>query len=147
MPRETFSHTARVPVPPEDLWPALDAPATWEGITGIDRVLDPIVDEQGRLAGFSFETRIGSVGYRGTAIPRERVEGSAITWDIDGGEIRGVTAVGLTTDGDGTLVGVTLEVESVGMMSTLFFPMIANAIRNGLPHAVEEFARGLGDQP
>ncbi len=38
---------------------------------------------------------------------------------------------------------VTLEVESVGMFASMFFPVIANAIGSGLPHTVDAFAAGF----
>jgi len=43
----------------------------------------------------------------------------------------------------GTAITVTLEVRSAGLLSSMFFPVIATAIGNGLPKSVEEFAVGL----
>lgn len=63
-----------------------------------------------------------------------------MAWNIENSEVRGVTTVQLTDDGPGTRVTVTLEVESVGMFASMFFPVIANAIGSGLPHTVDAFA-------
>jgi hypothetical protein len=57
--------------------------------------------------------------------------------------VRGITTVELEPRHDGTSVSVTLEVESRGLLSSMFFPIIASAIGNGLPAAVDEFAQGL----
>jgi hypothetical protein len=117
---------------------------TWEGIAGVDRVFDPVIDDQGRLQGFSFSTAVGGRGYRGTARPHERVEGSRMAWDIESSEVRGVLTVDLAPESQGTGVTVTIDMESVGMLSTLFFGVIISALRNGLPGTVERFAATLG---
>ena len=147
MPKETFSHSAISKATRDQAWGALDRPTTWEGIGGVDRVVDPIIDEHGGLRGFSFETMIGGRPYRGTATPRQRVEGSTMSWAIDSSEVRGVTGVDLHDVEEGTLVTVTIEVETAGVLSALFFPVIVTAMKNALPEAVEEFAAGLGSRP
>ena len=42
------------------------------------------------------------------------------------------------------MVTVTLEVVSRGTLSTLFFPVVSEAIAKGLPSQVDRFAEGLG---
>ena len=127
------------------MWRALDDPAIWEGIGGVDRVYDPVIDDQGHLRGFSFDTLVGGRPYRGRATPRDRVEGITISWNIDSGEIRGVTSVDLEEEYGDTAVTVTVAFEVSGMLSTLFFPVISAAIGNGLPEAVERFAESLAN--
>lgn len=146
MPSATFSHTATSPASAETVWAALDTPAAWEGIPGVDRVFDPVIDEAGRLRGFSFETRAGGRRYLGRATPHVRVEGEAMGWHVESPEVRGVIRVDLSPLDSGTSVTVGLEVESAGMISGMFFPMIARAIGDGLPDAVGRFAAGLGDR-
>jgi hypothetical protein len=63
-----------------------------------------------------------------------------MAWDITNSEVRGMTRIELASGGASTAITVTLEVESASLMSGLFFPVIAGAIGNGLPEAVEEFA-------
>lgn len=147
MPSQTFTHTASTELPIDEVWTALDRPETWAAIGGVDRVYDPVVDEGGRLLGFSFETMIGGIIYRGKASPRERVTRSVMAWDIDSPDIKGVTAVQLEGDRDtGTRLTVALTVESKGMLAAMFFPTIAGAVGRGLPEAVEEFAAGLSPE-
>lgn len=143
MPSETFTHQATTSASIVEVWTALEHPETWETIGGVDRVLDPVIDDNGRLRGFSFETIAAGKKYVGTATPHERVEGRKMAWRIENSEVRGLTTVTLEPDDADTKVTVTLRVESAGLLSTIFFPVIAGAIGNALPKAVEEFATGL----
>jgi len=144
VPSQTFSHSSSTTAPIQDVWAALDRPETWEAIGGVDRVFDPRIDDQGKLQGFSFETVAGGKRHTGTASPRERVEGTTMAWNIESSEVRGTTSIDLEGDGQGTKVTVTVHVESIGFLSSMFFPVIAGALGKGLPTAVEEFADGLG---
>jgi len=143
MPGQTFQHAAVTPTPISEVWKSLDEPTTWEAIPGVDRVIDPVVGADGRLRGFSFESDVGGRKYRGEATPAGRQEGRLVAWDIDSSEIKGKVAVELDPQGGGTKVQVILEVEGVGMLGSLFFPVIASAIRSGFPATVEEFVAGL----
>lgn len=143
VPSQTFTHRATTRAPIEDVWTALDRPGTWEAVGGVDRVFDPDLDEQGRLRGFSFETVAGGRRYVGTATPQERVEGERMSWRITNSEVRGLTVVDLAPTDEGTAINVTLEVESAGLLSSLFFGLIATAIGSGLPESVNAFAAGL----
>ena len=69
-----------------------------------------------------------------------------MAWNVENSEIRGVTTVELTDEGRGTRIHVTLNVESAGMLSSMFFPAIAGAIGTGLPKTVEDFAAGFGEE-
>lgn len=143
MPSDTFTHTATAGVSIDVVWASLDEPSTWESIGGVDRVFDPKIDAAGRLVGFSFDTVAAGRKYVGVAKPDERVEKRRMSWRIENSEIRGVTRVDLEPDNPGTSITVTLEVRSVGMLSGVFFPVIAGAIGTGLPRAVDQFAAGL----
>jgi hypothetical protein len=130
----------------DEAWEKLDQPETWEGIGGVQRVFDPEVDGQGRLRGFYFDTVAGGRKYVGKATPHQRVEGEVMAWDIQNPEIRGVITVALKPAGsDGTEIQVTMEVHSVGFLSSMFFPMIATAIGSGLANTVDAFALALGN--
>jgi carbon monoxide dehydrogenase subunit G len=109
----------------------------------VDRVIDPLIDGDGRLRGFSFETVVAGMTYLGKATPKDREEFRLMAWNIENSEVRGVTAVHLSDDGDGTRVEVILEVESVGMFSSMFFPVIAKTLGSGLPRTVDSFAAGF----
>lgn len=144
MPQETFTHTAVAPAPASEVFATLDDPSTWEEIGGVDRVIDPVIDSVGRLQGFSFEVRAAGKKYVGFATPNERREGELMSWRVDTTEIRGITRVSLTPVDGGTEVIVTLEVESKGLLSAMFFPVIASTVGSGLPRSVDDFAQRFG---
>lgn len=127
----------------DEVWAALDQPETWEAIGGVDRIVDPKFDDAGRLVGFSFETVAVGRRYLGVATPRSRIEGETMAWDIQNSEVRGRTSVDIDGKGEQTLISVTVQVESVGVLSSMFFPVIATAIGRGLPRSVEAFAADL----
>lgn len=143
MPSDSFTHTAVAAAPLDAVWKSLDRPATWEAIGGVDRVFDPLIDGQGHLQGFSFDTVAAGKRYVGKATPHERIESRRMAWRVENSEIRGVTTVDLAPTEAGTAITVTLDVEAAGLLSGMFFPLIAGAIGSGLPNAVEEFAAGL----
>jgi hypothetical protein len=145
MPKESFSHSSITPVTRDIAWRSLDLPATWEGIGGVDRIIDPVLDDHGRLHGFTFLTTIGGRSYRGTARANQRIEGRSMGWAISSSEVKGAITVELHDHEGGTLVDATIDLESVGVLSTMFFPVIAGALRSGMAGTVERFASGLGE--
>jgi len=144
VPSQTFSHSALAAAEPAEVWTTFDNPTTWESISGIDRVYDARVNSSGQLQGFSFDTEVAGRKYVGVATPGERVEGNVITWNVRNSEIKGMIRVQMTEAEPGTNIEVTLEVESAGFLSGMFFPVIANTIGSGLPTTVDEFAQGFG---
>ena len=121
----------------------MDDPKSWEAISGVDRVLDPVVDPEGHLQGFSFESVAAGKKYLGRARPAGREPQRMVAWDIETSEMRGRVVVGLSpwtvTPGSTS----SLRIESVGMLSSVFFPVIAAAIGDGFRRTVDEFARTL----
>ena len=144
MPSETLSSTASSPATNGAAWRALQSPATWEGIPGVDEVSDPRYDSDGRLTGFDFTTHVGSMWFRGHATRSNVVDGQSLEWEVQTPELNGSVAVGIRAEADGTQVTVTLTFASAGLMSSVLFPKIATSIRNDFPEAVERFARELG---
>jgi len=66
-----------------------------------------------------------------------------VGWAITTSEIRGRVFVGLAAEGEVTRVDVRLDVDGVGMLGSLFFPVIASAIGSGFTDTVEAFVGGL----
>ncbi len=143
MPSQTFQHSATTHVTIEEIWERLNQPATWEAVPGVDRVYDPIVDANGALRGFDFDSMVGGKTYSGKASPAGREMNKLIAWDIRTAELTGQVMVALSQIGDGTRVYVRLHVGSAGMLGSLFFPIIASAIGGGFNQTVEEFVEIL----
>ena len=101
------------------------------------------MDQEDQLQGFSFESLAAGKRYLGRATPAGREPEEMMAWDIETSEIRGRIVVSLAGTGEGTRVDVTLRMESVGVLSSVFFPVIAAAIEDGFPRSVDEFAAHL----
>ncbi len=143
MPGQTFAHSASTSKDVGSVWAELDKPATWEGIPGVDRVIEATVDERGRLQGFAFSSKVGGTAYRATASPAGREEGRMMAWAIDSSELEGKITVRLEPNGDGTKVDVNLEADGAGILGSLMFPLIAAAIGSGFPSTVDRFVADL----
>lgn len=143
MPSKSFQQSAVAHAGVEAVWSALNSPRSWESVPGVDRILESVVDPEGQLQGFSFETVAAGKRYLGRALPAGRETEKMMAWDIETSEIRGRIIVGLQEAKPGTRVDVSLRMESVGVLSSVFFPVIAAAIGEGFPNTVQEFARGL----
>lgn len=141
MPSDSFTYTAHTTGDRPDIWNALQLPETWEGIAGVDRVYNPVIDAEDRLRGFDFDTRVAGKAYAGRAVPHARDEGSLIAWNIENSEVRGMIEVVLSDVDNGTEVSVSLDVSSKGLLSTMFFGAVSKTIGGGLPRTVEEMAR------
>ena len=140
VPSARFVHTAIASAPIESVWATLDEPSTWESIEGIDDVVDPLIDPEGRLIGFSFDSNVAGKAYRGIAASAGRDEGRMLAWEIENSEITGLVMVELNASNPGTEITVTLDVSARGLLSSMFFSLVANTIGSGLPRSVDEFA-------
>lgn len=143
MPSQTFTGSATANASPSQVWERLNLGATWEAISGVDRVLDDIHDASGSLVGFKFHSTAVGRQYLGTASPGPREEGRFLVWNIQTSEIKGTVTVSLRPLGEQTGIDVVMHVESVSMMASFAFPMIAAAIAKGFQETVDNFAAGL----
>ena len=143
MPTRSFQHSTIAHAQTPRVWGALNEPRSWESISGVDRILDSVVDQEGQLQGFSFESVAAGKKYVGKAIPAGREPEKMMAWDIETSEVRGRIIVSLAGVDEGTRVDVTLRMESVGVLSAVFFPVIGAAIEDGFPRSVEQFAAQL----
>lgn len=142
MPADTFTASSTTAVPVDRAWQRLQVPETWEAITGVDDVVLPRFDGDD-LVGFDFHSTAAGRRYRGTARPGPRTEQRSLQWDIATPDLRGWVKVDLAPTDGGTGIEVTMRVESVSVMASLGFPLIAGAIAGGFQETVDTFARGL----
>ena len=144
MPSQSFAHSATTGADPATVWASLDRPETWEAIPGVDRVVNPLIDGEGHLRGFDFETTVGGRSYPGKASPNARLERRLMAWNISSPQIEGVIHVALEGEAEGTRIDVRVDMASVGMLSSMFFPVIARTVEEGLPRTVEKLTATLG---
>ena len=143
MPSRTFQHAAIADAPIVTVWGALNDPKSWESVPGVDRILESVIDQEGQLQRFTFESFAAGKRFLGRANPAGREHEKMMAWDIETSEIRGRIIASLSEIDARTRVDVNLRMDSVGVLSSVFFPVIASAIEDGFPRTVEDFARGL----
>ncbi len=143
MPGATFHHTITVDAPPDAVWDQLQTPEIWRSLGPVQEVWDPVHDD-GVLTGFSWSTELGGVTYEGTGTALNAERPDRYRLELDTSEMAGTIGVDLTAaDGRGTNVDVTVELRSKGLLSSMFFPIVARAIGDGLPEQVEAMAKSL----
>ncbi len=145
MPRATFTHQANASATLDEVWTALQTAETWANIGPVEDVRDPDIDDAGQLRSFRWSATVAARRYPATAQVSKVVHNERMKLDLDAREVVGSLETHLEPDGEGTtIVTVTLEVVSRGTLSTLFFPVVSEAIAKGLPAQVDRFAASLG---
>ena len=142
MPLATFRHPATAAATPDEVWAALQSAETWGGIGLIDSVWDQVSDEdeEGRLRSFQFRTEAGGRTWDGTARVIASVPGERMDLSLSTKEIRGRVGVALEADGARTTINVRLEAEPAGMLATLFWSVVSEAISSTYARQIEDFA-------
>jgi len=143
MPLATFRHSASAAAPPSDIWAALQTAETWGGIGLIDTVSDEEIDDEGHLRSFQFTTTAGGRTWEGSAKRVSATPGECIELALVSNEIRGRISIDLTPEADRTLVAARLEAEPAGMLATLFWGVVREAITSRFTRQVDEFAAGF----
>jgi len=123
---------------------ALQHATTWANIGPVENVHDAVHNGEGNLDSFRWSTTVAARRYPGTAFVAAAEPGERMLLELDAQEVAGTLEARLEANGDGTtIVTVTLQVTSQGTLSTLFFPVISEAIAKGLPAQVEHFAAAM----
>lgn len=139
MPGDTFSHTAVAASGPDAVWATLQHAATWQGLGVIDDVHGEVRDD-GRLRSFRWTATVAGTRHDGHAVVTAAEEGRSMTLALDTDAIAGELVVTLAPDGDGSTLSVTLAARSRSMLAGMFWGVVADALRRGLPQQVERFA-------
>jgi hypothetical protein len=128
----------------QHVWKRLQDADTYANIGPVEKVWDPVHDDDGVLQQYTWSTTVGRKPYEGSARTVEAHNPSYLKMDLDAGEVAGslATALEAVTD-EVTNLAVTLEIISKGTLSTLFFPVISDAVGRGLPEQVETFAGAI----
>ncbi len=144
MPTATFHHGVTVDATREEVWDSLQEPDAWRAVGPVQELWDPVT-EGGVLTGFRWSTDLGGVVYNGTgaAVNQQRPDHYSLL--LDTSEMAGTITVDLSdANPGGTMVDVTVELQSKGLLSSLFFPVVARAIGDGLEQQIEGMAERLG---
>ena len=143
MPAATFHDTIKVDAPASQVWDRLQEPDIWRSIGPVQNLWDPVV-EDGVLAGFQWSTDIAGVVYKGTGTATIQDRPDRYQLVLDTSEMAGTITVDLSTGTAGeTIVDVTLDLRSKGLLSSMFFPVVSRAIGGALPGQVEDMSAQL----
>lgn len=138
MPSATFSETVVIDADPAAVWDRLQEPDIWASLGPVERVWDPII-EDGVLTGFAWSTDIGGREYEGTGKALDHARPDCYRLVLDTSEMAGTITARLSPDGhDGTEAVVEIHIRSKGLLSSLFFPAVRNAIGSGFPNHVSD---------
>ena len=140
MPREAFQATATTTSAPEVCWKAMQQPDVWEGIAGVEKVTDPEVHPDGSLARFRFAATVAGKSYPGVAEVVESIPGGFMTLQLSTSELTATIALSLVGADQGTHLTIDVNIRTTTFMAGLFFPVVADVMRRGLPTAAEDFA-------
>jgi hypothetical protein len=143
VPSTEFEHTAIAPVTREIAWRQLQKPETWQVLAGVDEVFDVHYAPDGLMTAYRFRATAASQVYEGTATTVEATSPSMMAVEIATSEVTGRITTNLADTGDGVAVSVTVALTSRGFLSTLFFPVVSQALSSGLPKQVDTFATRL----
>jgi carbon monoxide dehydrogenase subunit G len=139
MPSGTFSHHVVVAAAPDDVWSRLQEADTWSGIGPIDRVWEATHDGEGVISGYRWSATAAGREWKGTARTTSAVPGEHLTLGLKSSEMRGSLTTEIAPNGNGSHLTVTMKVETVGMLSSLFWGVVRSAMEQGLPRQVEDF--------
>ncbi|HEX9855245.1 MAG TPA: SRPBCC family protein [Acidimicrobiia bacterium] len=140
MPSASFSHAASVSASVEVVWATLQEAETWELIGPLQNVWDAEHDAHGRLLRYRWSAVVGPTTYRGTSVVTESQRPTVMALALDSSEVAGVLTTRLAMADRNTSLDVSLAITSKGPLASLFFPVVAAAIGNGLPQQVDAFA-------
>jgi hypothetical protein len=145
VPSAIFTHQATARSSADKVWAALQIAETWANIGPVEDVRDAVHGDDGGLSSFRWHTSVAAKRYPGVAVVAEAEPQQRMLLELDAREVVGSLEALLEPNGDGTtVVTINLRVTSRGTLSTLFFPVVSEAIAKGLPRQVDEFARSLG---
>jgi len=143
MPSATFTETVTIDTDPANVWDQLQEPDVWASLGPVQKVWDPVFDDD-VLTGFTWSTDIGGKVYEGTgkAISHRRPDRYELM--LDTSEMSGrITADLSPSNPAGTEAVVAIELKSKGLLSSMFFPAIKNAIGSGFPQQVTDMGARL----
>ena len=143
MPSDKFHHSAIALVSARSVFAALQRSETWKGIGPIDEVWDATHADR-LLTGFRWSARAAGRTWEGTARRSAWEPDRSMTLDLESTEVAGKIEVELeATESDTTRIEVTMEARSTGLLSGMFWGVVATAIGKGLPKQVEAFAHAV----
>jgi carbon monoxide dehydrogenase subunit G len=145
MPSARFSHQATTSADVDEAWAALQRPDTWGQLAGVQDVSSPSHSAHGLLEQFLFVVAVAGQRYSGTATTVRHTPLEEMALNIRSSELEGTITVALAPIDASTELNVSLELAPKGLLSTMFFPAITQAIGGGLGRQVDDLAARMAD--
>lgn len=140
VPTASFTHQALLDAPVELVWERLQEAEAWAAIGPIERVWEAAHDQSGALQSFRWSTRAAGRSIDGVARVSAATVGRRMVVDLETSEIAGSLEVVIAA----AAIDVTLSLRAVGLLATMFFGIVAEAVGGGLEQHVEDFAAQFG---
>ncbi len=145
MPSATFTEVVEIDAAPGDVWDRLQEPTIWASVGPVQKVWDPTI-EGGVLQTFKWSTDIGGKVYKGDGKALDHTRPEHYKLLLDTSEMSGTISVDLSSGNPGgTTAVVAIEIRSKGLLSSMFFPAIKNAVGSGFPDQVADMGTELSD--
>ncbi len=146
MPNARFHHHATASSDIDTAWTILQDPTTWGSLAGVEKITNVARNESGDLASYEFVARAGGRAYPGVAHTTTSRRPNEMTVRIQSREMDGAIAATLSDLPKGRVeIEVMLELETKGLLSSMFFSIISGVVGSGFPEQVEAIASRLGE--
>lgn len=109
----------------------------------MNRIEHATFDHESNLTGYRFVVDIAGTAYRGTAVRGNWDPPHRMAMAIESEQLTGQINVKVSTTPSGTEVKVEMAMEPVGILGSMVFPVLTNAVAKGFPEAVERFVTDL----
>ena len=143
MPAATFTHSVTTSAPVHRAWAALQDPQTWSGIGPVSGVSNPRYAPDGTLEGFDWVANIGGKAYKGLATTTAYAKPERFELTMDTSEIAGDVIATIEPGNPGCTVTIEITFRAKGILSTMFFPAIRQALASGFPRQIEDLVAGI----
>jgi len=122
---------------------ALQDPVTWSNIGPVASVSDPEYGDDGTLVRFNWVANIGGKAYPGVASTTAHTRPTRFELTMDTSEIAGDVVATIETTDAGCTVTVSITFRTKGILSTMFFPAIKQALAAGFPRQVADLVSAI----
>ena len=143
MATETFTHRALTAASPGEVWSSLQKADTWAKVGGVDEIRNVRVDDEGNLVSYDFAVTVVGKEYQGTARRTHLNPPRQMVLEIDSGLLEGRIVADVDSEGEGSVVRLTMTMSPKGFMASMLFGVISSSVGNGFDQAVEAFVASI----
>lgn len=144
MSPDRFTHSVHVQAPPERAWGVLQEPETWGAIAGVERIFEAHHHPDGTLQSYKFLAAAGPRLYEGKAQTLQADAPLLMVVVVDTPEVEGTITTQLTPHNPhGVDLTVSLKLRPRGLLGTVVYPLVAQAVGSGFAEQVDKLAERI----